>query len=306
MIGSYLSFSLFIMKSSTQGMLYALTAFLIWGVAPLYFKHIGFVPAEEIVTHRIIWSCLFLIGLVWWSKTGREVLAVFRTPRYLLLLTLTALLIAVNWLLFIWAINHDHMLESSLGYFINPLLNILLGMLFLGERLRRWQWFAVALAVIGVVLQIVMLGTFPWIALTLAGSFAVYGLIRKKIAVDSLTGLLIETLVLTPVATWYLFIHANSATSQLSQNPLSLNLWLFAAGIITTVPLLCFTAGAKRLRLSTIGFFQYLGPSLMFIFAITLYHEPIVWQKWLTFALIWSALVIFSWDAVRNNRKTEH
>lgn len=294
------------MKSSTQGMLYALTAFLIWGVAPLYFKHIGFVPAEEIVTHRIIWSCLFLIGLVWWSKTGREVLAVFRTPRYLLLLTLTALLIAVNWLLFIWAINHDHMLESSLGYFINPLLNILLGMLFLGERLRRWQWFAVALAVIGVVLQIVMLGTFPWIALTLAGSFAVYGLIRKKIAVDSLTGLLIETLVLTPVATWYLFIHANSATSQLSQNPLSLNLWLFAAGIITTVPLLCFTAGAKRLRLSTIGFFQYLGPSLMFIFAITLYHEPIVWQKWLTFALIWSALVIFSWDAVRHNRKTEH
>lgn len=294
------------MKSSTQGMLYALTAFLIWGVAPLYFKHIGFVPAEEIVTHRIIWSCLFLIGLVWWSKTGREVLAVFRTPRYLLLLTLTALLIAVNWLLFIWAINHDHMLESSLGYFINPLLNILLGMLFLGERLRRWQWFAVALAVIGVVLQIVMLGTFPWIALTLAGSFAVYGLIRKKIAVDSLTGLLIETLVLTPVAAWYLFIHANSATSQLSQNPLSLNLWLFAAGIITTVPLLCFTAGAKRLRLSTIGFFQYLGPSLMFIFAITLYHEPIVWQKWLTFALIWSALVIFSWDAVRNNRKTEH
>jgi rarD protein len=303
MLNARIRFLLIAMKSSTQGMLYALTAFLIWGIAPLYFKHIGFVPAEEIVTHRIIWSCLFLILLVWWTKTGRQVLEVFQHPRYLALLTLTALLIAANWLLFIWAINHDHMLESSLGYFINPLLNILLGMLFLGETLRRWQWFAVALAVIGVVLQIVMLGTFPWIALTLAGSFAVYGLIRKKIAVDSLTGLLIETLVLMPVATWYLFIHANSATSQLSQNPLSLNLWLFAAGIITTVPLLCFTAGAKRLRLSTIGFFQYLGPSLMFIFAITLYHEPIVWQKWLTFLLIWSALVLFSWDAWRQNKQ---
>lgn len=291
------------MKSSTQGMLYALTAFLIWGIAPLYFKHIGFVPAVEIVTHRIIWSCLFLILLVWWTKTGRAVLAVLHQPRYLLALTMTAILIAINWLLFIWAINHDHMLESSLGYFINPLLNILLGMLFLGERLRRWQWFAVALAVVGVLLQIIMLGIFPWIALTLAGSFAVYGLIRKKIAVDSLTGLLLETLVLTPLALWYLFFYANSSTSHLSQNALSLNLWLFAAGIITTVPLLCFTAGAKRLRLSTIGFFQYLGPSLMFIFAITLYHEPIVWQKWLTFLLIWSALVIFSWDAIRANQQ---
>lgn len=291
------------MKSSTQGMLYALTAFLIWGVAPLYFKHIGFVPADEIVTHRIIWSCVFLILLVWWTKAGRAVLAVFRQPRYLVLLTVTAVLIAANWLLFIWAINHDHMLESSLGYFINPLLNILLGMLFLGERLRRWQWFAVALAVSGVVLQIVTLGVFPWIALSLAGSFAVYGLLRKKMPVDSLTGLLIETLVLTPVAAWYLFLYADSTTSQLSQNTLSLNLWLIAAGIITTIPLLCFTAGAKRLRLSTIGFFQYLGPSLMFIFAITLYHEPIVWQKWLTFALIWSALVVFSWDALRQSQQ---
>ncbi|MDD2344425.1 MAG: EamA family transporter RarD, partial [Tolumonas sp.] len=249
------------MKSSTQGMLYALTAFLIWGIAPLYFKHIGFVPAEEIVTHRIIWSCLFLILLVWWTKTGRQVLAVFQHPRYLALLTLTAILIAANWLLFIWAINHDHMLESSLGYFINPLLNILLGMLFLGETLRRWQWLAVALAVSGVMLQIITLGVFPWIALSLASSFAVYGLIRKKIAVDSLTGLLVETVMLTPLAAWYLFFHADTPTSHLSQNPLVLNLWLLAAGIITTVPLLCFTAGAKRLRLSTIGFFQYLGPS---------------------------------------------
>ena len=303
MLNARLRFLLIAMKSSTQGMLYALTAFLIWGIAPLYFKHIGFVPAEEIVTHRIIWSCLFLILLVWWTKTGRQVLEVFQHPRYLALLTLTALLIAANWLLFIWAINHDHMLESSLGYFINPLLNIVLGMLFLGETLRRWQWLAVALATSGVILQIITLGVFPWIALSLASSFAVYGLIRKKIAVDSLTGLLVETVLLTPLAAWYLFFHADTTTSHLSQNPLSLNLWLLAAGIITTVPLLCFTAGAKRLRLSTIGFFQYLGPSLMFIFAITLYHEPIVWQKWLTFLLIWSALVLFSWDAWRQNKQ---
>lgn len=290
------------MKSSTQGMLYALTAFLIWGVAPLYFKHIGFVPADEIVTHRIIWSCLFLIALVFWTKTGKAVIDVCRQPKYLAWLTLTAVLIAGNWLLFIWAINHDHMLESSLGYFINPLLNILLGMMFLNETLRRWQWFAVALAASGVILQIIMLGVFPWIALTLAGSFACYGLLRKKMPVDALTGLLIETLVLTPVALGYLLFFAHSQTSNLMTNPLSLNLWLFAAGIITTVPLLCFTAGAKRLRLSTIGFFQYLGPSLMFIFAITLYNEPIVWQKWLTFGLIWTALAIFSWDGLRHSK----
>ncbi len=288
------------MKSSTQGMLYALTAFLIWGVAPLYFKYIGFVPADEIVTHRIIWSCVFLVALVWWTKSGKEFFAVLTTPRFLIQLTITAILIAGNWLLFIWAINHDHMLESSLGYFINPLLNILLGMLFLGETLRRWQWIAVALAVSGVILQIIMLGTFPWIALTLASSFAFYGLLRKKMPVDALTGLLVETLVLTPVAFVYLVFFAHSATSNLFANSLSLDLWLFAAGIITTVPLLCFTAGAKRLRLSTIGFFQYLGPSLMFIFAITIYNEPIVWQKWLTFALIWFALVIFSWDGLRH------
>jgi len=140
--------------------------------------------------------------------------------------------------------------------------------------LRRWQWLAVALAVSGVLLQIITLGVFPWIALSLASSFAVYGLIRKKIAVDSLTGLLVETVVLTPLAAWYLFFHADTATSHLSQNAMALNLWLLAAGIITTVPLLCFTAGAKSLRLSTIGFFQYIGPSLMFIFAVTLYHEP--------------------------------
>ena len=225
MLNSHLRFLLVAMKSSTQGMLYALTAFLIWGIAPLYFKHIGFVPAEEIVTHRIIWSCLFLILLVWWTKTGRQVLDVFRHPRYLALLTLTAVLIAGNWLLFIWAINHDHMLESSLGYFINPLLNILLGMLFLGETLRRWQWLAVALAVSGVLLQIITLGVFPWIALSLASSFAVYGLIRKKIAVDSLTGLLVETVMLTPIAAWYLFLHADTATSHLSQNAMTLNLW---------------------------------------------------------------------------------
>ncbi len=290
------------MKSSTQGMLYALTAFFIWGVAPLYFKFLNFVPPTEIVTHRIIWSCVFLIALVWWTKSGRTILDVMRQPKMLLQLTLTAILIAGNWLLFIWAINHDHMLESSLGYFINPLLNIVLGMLFLGETLRRWQWIAVSMAVIGVILQIIMLGSFPWIALTLASTFAIYGLLRKKMPVDALSGLLVETLVLTPVAAWYLAFVAQSNTSNLLHNSLSLNLWLFAAGIITTVPLLCFTAGAKRLKLSTIGFFQYLGPSMMFIFAITLYHEPIVWQKWLTFILIWSALVVFSWDGLRHTK----
>lgn len=290
------------MQSSTQGIIYALIAFSTWGLQPLFFKYLEFVPAGEIVSHRITWSCVFLTLLMWWMKAGKGLLTLFRQPKNLILLLLTACLIATNWLLYIWAITHNHMLESSLGYFINPLLNVLLGMLFLGERLYPWQWFATALACIGVLLQIVLLGNISWIALTLAGSFALYGLLRKQIKTDALTGLYFETLVLTPVSIGYLVFVCHSATSNLAANSWTVNALLIATGIVTTVPLLCFTAGAKRLKLSTIGFFQYISPSLLFIFAIVLYHEPISWAKASTFVLIWIGLAIFSVDSLRHSR----
>ena len=184
-----------------------------------------------------------------------------------------------------------------------PLLNILLGMLFLGERLRRIQSLAVALAGVGVIIQVVLLGHLPWIALTLAASFSIYGLIRKQIAVDAQTGLFVETMLLLPLALIYLLTLANSSTSDLTLNASSLNLLLMAAGVVTTVPLLLFTAGARLIPLSTLGFIQYLGPSIMFLLALFYYGEPVQAAKLVTFGFIWSALALFSWDGWRRSQR---
>ncbi|MGL5285458.1 MAG: EamA family transporter RarD [Aeromonas sp.] len=288
-----------------QGVIFALSAYTLWGLAPIYFKHLTEVPAGEILTHRIIWSFVLLLVLVLAKRQWHKVQMVLGRPRLLLLLTLTSLLIGANWLLFIWAVNNGHMLDTSLGYYINPLLNVVLGMLFLGERLRRLQWAAVAMAAIGVGVQLIAFGSLPWIALVLAVSFSCYGLIRKKLALDALTGLLMETLVLLPAAAIYLWGIADSATSHMGDNTLSLNLLLIAAGLITTAPLLCFTAAATRLRFSTLGFFQYISPSLTFLLAVTQYGEHLSHDKVITFACIWSALVLFSLDGIRSGRREQ-
>ncbi|BEM30785.1 chloramphenicol resistance permease RarD [Serratia marcescens] len=290
-------------KQTRQGIFFALAAYFMWGIAPAYFKLIQQVPADEILTHRIIWSFFFMLALISLGRNWPKVRAACQNRKRLLLLAVTALLIGGNWLLFIWAVNNHHMLEASLGYFINPLVNVLLGMLFLGERFRRMQWVAVALAFTGVLVQLWQFGSLPIIGLGLAFSFAFYGLLRKKIAIDAQTGMLIETLWLLPVAAAYLFLFADSPTSHLSANPWSLNLLLVAAGIVTTVPLLCFTAAATRLRLSTLGFFQYLGPTLMFLLAVTFYGETIGQDKLVTFGFIWAALILFTLDALYTQRK---
>ncbi|ASL85356.1 EamA family transporter RarD [Serratia marcescens] len=290
-------------KQTRQGIFFALAAYFMWGIAPAYFKLIQQVSADEILTHRIIWSFFFMLALITLGRNWPKVRAACQNRKRLLLLAVTALLIGGNWLLFIWAVNNHHMLEASLGYFINPLVNVLLGMLFLGERFRRMQWVAVALAFTGVLVQLWQFGSLPIIGLGLAFSFAFYGLLRKKIAIDAQTGMLIETLWLLPVAAAYLFLFADSPTSHLSANPWSLNLLLVAAGIVTTVPLLCFTAAATRLRLSTLGFFQYLGPTLMFLLAVTFYGETIGQDKLVTFGFIWAALILFTLDALYTQRK---
>jgi chloramphenicol-sensitive protein RarD len=226
-----------------------------------------------------------------------------KNPEEGLLLALSAVLIGGNWLLFIWAVNNHHMLEASLGYFINPLVNIVLGMIFLGERFRRMQWLAVILALLRRAGAAVDL----WLAADycpgLAFSFAFYGLVRKKIAVEAQTGMLFETLWLLPVAAIYLFGIADSATSHMGSNPWSLNLMLMAAGVVTTIPLLCFTGAATRLRLSTLGFFQYIGPTLMFLLAVVFYGEVPGADKMVTFAFIWVALAVFVADAIYTQRR---
>ena len=288
-----------------QGVIYALCAYTLWGLAPIYFKTIAAVPAAEILTHRMIWSCALLLVLTLLGRQWHKVQAVLRQPKVLLTLAFTSITVGGNWLLFIWAINNGHMLDASLGYYINPLFNVLLGMLFLSEKLRRLQWWAVGLAAIGVAIQIIAFGSLPWIALVLASSFAIYGLIRKKLALDALTGLLIETLIMLPPAAIYLWGIADSPTSHLTQNDWHLNLLLIAAGAVTTAPLLCFTAAATRLKLSTLGFFQYIGPSLMFILAVTLYGEALALDKMITFGCIWSALVLFSLDGLRSGKRRQ-
>ncbi|WP_279462883.1 EamA family transporter RarD [Aeromonas dhakensis] len=288
-----------------QGVIYALCAYTLWGLAPIYFKTIAAVPAAEILTHRMIWSCALLLVLTLLGRQWHKVQAVLRQPKVLLTLAFTSITVGGNWLLFIWAINNGHMLDASLGYYINPLFNVLLGMLFLSEKLRRLQWWAVGLAAIGVAIQIIAFGSLPWIALVLASSFAIYGLIRKKLALDALTGLLIETLIMLPPVAIYLWGIADSPTSHLTQNDWHLNLLLIAAGAVTTAPLLCFTAATTRLKLSTLGFFQYIGPSLMFILAVTLYGEALALDKMITFAFIWSALVLFSLDGLRSGKRRQ-
>jgi len=286
-----------------KGAIFACLAFFMWGLAPIYFKMIQHVSAFEILMHRVIWSVVFLIVVVsvlsYWDKIKRILIQ----PKLILMLVVTSTLLGFNWGLFIWAINNNHMLDASLGYYINPLLNVLLGMVFLNERLRKLQGAAVALAFTGVLLQLISFGSFPVVAFSLATSFALYGLLRKKLQVDALPGILIEALILLPVALTYWWLMVPTETSNLPANDWLTNTLLVSAGIVTTLPLLCFTGAAKRLQYTTLGFFQYIGPSLMFILAVVFYGEVFDAERVITFACIWSALAIFSWDSYHQSRK---
>ncbi|HAS6354870.1 TPA: EamA family transporter RarD [Vibrio vulnificus] len=294
-------------QKARQGVLLALGAYTMWGIAPIYFKSLAVVSPLEILSHRVVWSFFLLAALLHFGRHWRTVRDVLTSKSKMLYLVTTAILVGANWLIFIWAVNANHMLDASLGYYINPLINVLLGMLFLGERLRKLQWFAVTLAACGVLVQLIVFGSVPIVAIALAFSFGFYGLLRKKVSVDAQTGLFIETLVMLPAAAIYLLFIANTPTSNMLANPSQLNLLLIAAGVVTTLPLLCFTGAATRLKLSTLGFFQYIGPSLMFLLAVLIYGEAFTSDKALTFVFIWGALVVFSFDGLRyrrNSRKT--
>ena len=284
------------------GMFYAVAAYTMWGIAPLYFKQITEVPPTDILMHRVIWSALLLCVLLVVLKQIGKMKAIFASKKLMLSLAAASVLLGANWLLFIWAINSNYMLEASLGYYINPIINVFLGRLILQERLRPLQKFAVLLAIAGVVNIIVAHGTLPWIALTLACTFSVYGLIRKQIPVEPMPGLFMETLVLLPFAILYWAMFAGEQSNMLT-NDWELNGWLLAAGVVTTMPLLAFNAAAKRILFTTLGLFQYIGPTLMFILAVWLYQEPLEPARLTTFALVWVGLLLFSIDAWRGFKK---
>lgn len=285
-----------------SGVIFALFAYSMWGVAPIYFKTLQMIPAPEVLMHRVVWSVLVLLVLLTAVKQWSKIKVALRSPKVMLTLLAAGLLLALNWLLFIWAVNNNHLLESSLGYYVNPLINVFFGRLFLGETLRPIQKLAVLIAAVGVGLLVFSYGQLPWIALTLAISFSIYGLLRKQVSVDSMPGLFIETLMMLPVALIYWFFFAE-VSSNFSANSSQLNMLLMAAGVVTTAPLLCFTAAARRIRYSTLGFFQYIGPSIMFALAILLYDEPLSEARLVTFGFVWLALAVFSYDSFKHYRK---
>jgi chloramphenicol-sensitive protein RarD len=279
-----------------RGYLLGLSAYAIWGLFPLYFKLLAQVPAAEIVVHRVIWSALCgALLLLLWKHPGwwRELWA---NPKRLLVLTVSGLLIASNWLLYVWAVNNQQMLAASLGYYINPLVNVLLGMLLLGERLRRLQWLAVGLAACGVLQQLWLLGSLPWLSLGLAFSFGFYGLIRKQAPVAALPGLVVETWLLLPLALLWLLFNPQAISAQAAFWRDSTALWLLAAGPITLLPLLCFNAAARHLPYTTLGFLQYLAPTLVLLQAVWLFDEHLDSNSLLAFAFIWVGLLVYSLD----------
>ncbi|WP_206486054.1 EamA family transporter RarD [Thalassotalea sp. G2M2-11] len=290
-------------NETRSGVISAIAAYFMWGLAPIYFKLLLAVSPDEIMIHRVIWSSLLLLMIVIMSRKWLAFITIIKQPKILAKLMVTASFLGVNWFIFIWAVNNDHLLDASLGYFINPLFSVALGVVFLGERLRKWQLLAVILAITGVLIQLVSFGSLPIVSLALAGTFGIYGLLRKKLHIDSFIGLLIESLLMLPIAIAYWLFFVSSDTSNMLTNPLSLNMTLFFAGVVTTAPLLCFTAAAKRLTLSTVGFFQYIGPSIMFVLATYHYQEPLVMAKLFTFVFIWLALIIYSADSYRAHRQ---
>lgn len=281
-------------KETRLGAAYALGAFFLWGISPLYFKAVDQVPIFEVLAHRILWSVVFLFLLLTVCRRWMVLRNALREPRTLTMLMLSTLVVSVNWFFFIWAITNDRVLESSLGYYINPLVNVLLGTIFLRERLTRWQTVAVGLAAVGVLNLTLQVGTLPWVSLLLASTFGVYGLIRKTIKVESVDGLFVETAIVLPVAVGYLAYLAVNGQAAFGSLDLETDLLLIAAGLVTAVPLIWFTCGARRLNYSTVGLFQYLAPTCQFLLAVLAFGEAFTWAHVVTFSCIWTALAIYS------------
>jgi chloramphenicol-sensitive protein RarD len=288
--------------SSKGGIPLGLAAYAIWGFMPLYFKLLQSVAPTEIVAHRILWS-LVLLGLLatFWRRWG-AIRAALGTGKVLITLLATSCLIAVNWLVYIYAIVSGHVLEGSLGYYLNPLVNVLLGVVLLKERLTRAQVFACLLAGAGVAVMAAGAGAGLWISFTLALSFASYGFLRKVAPVDALEGLWVETLILAPLSLLWVLYLLTQGTAGFGHQSWSIDLFLILGGAVTALPLLLFTAAARRLPYSTLGFLQYIAPSLQFLLAVLVFHEPFGHVQAACFAAIWAALAIFSVEAIRAAR----
>ncbi|GAA0605944.1 EamA family transporter RarD [Virgibacillus siamensis] len=291
-------------QENKLGIIYAAVAYTLWGFLPIYWKLVQHVPADEILAHRILWSFIFMMIIVLASGKlrpfFRECKQIVHDKKKLLGISAASIIISINWLTFIWAVNSAHVVQASLGYYINPLVSILLGMIVLNESLSKRQLLSFILAAIGVVNLTISFGVFPWVSLLLAFSFGLYGLLKKMVDIGAMFGLTIETMIVTPIALIYLIVIPDSSLAPDTMFSGSGAL-LFGAGIATAIPLLLFAAGAKRIPLSMVGFLQYIAPTLMLILGVFLYGEPFTQAHLVSFVFIWAALIIYM-GAARNKK----
>lgn len=291
-------------REPAKGVAFGLSAYIMWGCFPLFFALFQGVPAFEILIHRILWSCLFLVGLVTLLRRWAPIRQALAEPRRLGSVLGCALLIALNWGLYIYAVESRQVLQASLGYFMTPLVNVALGMLVLRETMHRLQAAAVGLATLAILIQLLLLGELPWISLGLAFSFGTYGLLRKQVPLDGLSGLFVETLLLLPLAllaiTWLVQVDMSHFLGDTRTS-----LLLIASGVITALPLLAFAGAARRLRLATLGFLMYINPTIQFAIALAVFGEPLSAVELATFGLIWTALALYSWSAWQGRARRE-
>jgi chloramphenicol-sensitive protein RarD len=284
-----------------EGLAYAIGAYGFWGLVPIFWKALGRVPAHEVLAHRVAWSLVFVALAITFTRAWRRVGAVLSSPRAVLTMAVSATLVTANWGIFIWAVQSGRLVQASIGYYVNPLLSVMLGVVVLGERLRRAQVLAVVLALAGVVYFAVASGVWPWVSLALAGTFGLYGLVRKRAPVEPLVGLFVETSLVAPLAIGFVAWLASRGIGAFGTSTRA-SVMLIAAGPITAVPLVWFAAAARRLPLSTLGFAQYLAPTLQLALAVIAYGEPLGRAHVVTFACIWSALALYSLDGWRSAR----
>lgn len=282
-----------------RGVVIGATAYVLWGLSPIYWRSVDSVAAGDIVIHRVLTTLLFLGAIQLAGRTFGRVRALVADPRARWMFVLTAVLLASNWLVFVWAVNDDRVLEASLGYFINPLVSVVLGVIVLGERLRVGSMVAVVVAAVGVVVLTIDVGSAPWVSLYLAGTFALYGLIRKTSPAGSLDGLTLEMFVLVPFALVALLVRAGAAESVLTTQSLGMNVWLLGAGVITAAPLLLFATAARRIELWLVGMLQFIAPTLQFVLGAVVWNEPWSGGQAVGFVIIWMALGVFVADQLR-------
>ena len=285
------------------GLIYAFSAYIWWGFIPVFWKQLDHISSAEIVMHRMVWSCVIVLVMIMFMRQWREFSALFSQPKVMLRLLIASALMTINWGVFIWAVNSGYLVETSMGYFINPLINVLFGVLFFAERLRKGQMFALSIAFVGVLYLVLTFGAFPWISFTLAITFALYSVTKKSITVPAAHGMGLETLFfIVPAIAYLIYIEANGS-GQFTASAFNASM-LVLGGLFTLIPLLLFAAAAKKVTMTVLGMTQYIGPSLQLLIGVFIYNEPFGSERMIAFGLIWLALAVYSADQIRHRRRS--